>query len=298
MNQEYETQSQDESENTVRPSFGAELRRAREQRGQSVEEVANALFVRPQLIAALESEDLSIFSAPVYAMGLLRSYARLLEIRPDPLLAALEGLERGHEPVLSSVNKISRSASSASGRQFMAGLVVGAVVLVIAVGVGFYQSRDGDNKAASPVTSSEVVGAGTEAGSPADDVKASAAMNDSTVAEPIGGDATTEPGATAVKPDAGEEPDSSTAVAEPEANLLLIFETDSWAEVHDAGGRRLLTRVGRAGQKLSLLGRAPFDVRLGYAPGVRIEYNGMPYVWEQKKGARVAHIQVGAASKP
>lgn len=302
MNQEHDTQSPEETENSARPSFGAELRRVREQSGQTVDEIASALFVRPHLIAALETEDLSVFSAPVYAMGLLRSYSRLLEIRPEPLLAALESMEAGHDPVLTSISKEARSVAAANGRQFRAGLMVGAVVLIIAVVVGFYQSASEDAPM-TPATSSEGAGAEAEpeAGLGPENVKATSDASDSTAPE-LGddskADAVNDSGNADVKADSGDQPSPSTDVAEPEANLLLTFETDSWAEVHDAGGRRLLTRVGRAGQKLSLQGQPPFDVRLGYAPGVRIEYNGQPYVWEQKKGSRVAHLQVGAVSNP
>ncbi len=102
----------------------------------------------------------------------------------------------------------------------------------------------------------------------------------------------------AQKEESEEEASPAEDPKKLEVSLLLIFDTDSWAEVHDAAGRRLLTRVGRAGQKLSLLGEPPFDVRLGYAPGVRIEYNGQPYVWERNKRSRVAHLKVGAAANP
>ncbi|MBI1196147.1 MAG: DUF4115 domain-containing protein [Gammaproteobacteria bacterium] len=307
MNQEHDIHSPDESESTALPSFGTELRKARERAGQSVEEVANALFVRPHLISALENEDLSVFSAPVYAMGLLRSYARLLGIRPEPLLAALEGMEAGHEPVLVSVSHSTRAVTAANSRRSTVGMMVGAGVLLLILGVGLYLNG-GDDEQRNAATGTENTGSGMEQqASVPEDLKATPEEAETAVAESEGDgnlgagiDSRADQAPVAAddaKADAVDEP-TSTDIAKPQASLLLIFETDSWAEVHDAESSRLLTRVGRAGQKLSLQGQPPFDVRLGYAPGVRIEYNGQPYVWEQRKGSRVAHILVGAVNKP
>ena len=301
MNQEHDTLSSLESEDTVPLSFGAELRQAREQGGQTVDEVASVLFVRPQMISALEAEDLTVFSAPVYAIGLLRSYARLLDIPLDPLLAALEAMEVGHEPQLTSISKAVHPAS-VGGRSIAMGLIAVAAIVALGIGVVFFQGGEGDSQ-----DPSDMVAEDTETRSSTNLVDDAASdipdtpLPDSSIVERANIGADVPEGDASAATQADEAVTETAPVEDPRAtdvSLLLIFDTDSWAEVHDAAGRRLLTRIGRAGQKLSLMGQPPFDVRLGYAPGVRIEYNGQPYVWEQSKRSRVAHLQVGAAAKP
>ncbi len=67
-------------------SIGTQLRAAREARGASTSEAAAATRMKVQHIEALEREEFSVFAAPIYARGFLRTYAAYLGISPDPLL--------------------------------------------------------------------------------------------------------------------------------------------------------------------------------------------------------------------
>jgi transcriptional regulator with XRE-family HTH domain len=70
---------------------GAELREARERRGLSIEEVAEATRIPSRYLRALE-EDAPIerFPAPVYARFFLREYARFLGVDDRPLVARFD----------------------------------------------------------------------------------------------------------------------------------------------------------------------------------------------------------------
>ncbi len=57
---------------------GASLRSRREELGKSLAEVARELRLSPNKVEAIESGNLAVFAAPVYAQGYLRNYARLL----------------------------------------------------------------------------------------------------------------------------------------------------------------------------------------------------------------------------
>lgn len=67
-------------------SVGSELREARERRGLSLEEAARATRIRRAVLEALEAEDLARLPPLVYTQGLLRMYARYLELDPEPLV--------------------------------------------------------------------------------------------------------------------------------------------------------------------------------------------------------------------
>ncbi len=72
-----------------------------------------------------------------------------------------------------------------------------------------------------------------------------------------------------------------TYVPGDEHVLAFQFARDSWVEVIDASGARLHQALERAEDQLDVRGAAPFTITLGYAPGVRLEYNGEPVMLAQ-----------------
>jgi cytoskeleton protein RodZ len=66
------------------------------------------------------------------------------------------------------------------------------------------------------------------------------------------------------------------AVAGEALRVDLIFVGDSWVEVTDADGQRLVFGLMRAGRTDSVLGMPPVEVLLGSADAVRLEVNGRP----------------------
>lgn len=71
--------------------FGETLRRRREQRGLSLNDVAVRTRVRKAYLQALEEENLAALPGSAYAIGFLRIYARYLDLAAEPLVAALTG---------------------------------------------------------------------------------------------------------------------------------------------------------------------------------------------------------------
>lgn len=68
-------------------AIGRELSDERIRRGQSLDEVAEALRIRRDYVAALERGDWSGMPGEVYGEGFLRSYARYLDLDPERLVA-------------------------------------------------------------------------------------------------------------------------------------------------------------------------------------------------------------------
>ena len=66
--------------------LGNTLSRARRARAITLEDVERDTHVSRRYLQALENEDFSIFPAPVYARGFLRTYSRYLGLNPDELL--------------------------------------------------------------------------------------------------------------------------------------------------------------------------------------------------------------------
>lgn len=68
---------------------GQRLRKARENAGLSIEDVAARLHMPGRVVRSLEAEDWSRLGAPVFVRGQVRSYSRLLGLTTAPMMDAL-----------------------------------------------------------------------------------------------------------------------------------------------------------------------------------------------------------------
>ena len=77
--------------------FGEPLRRAREARGATLEEVAEKTRISPHHLDALERSDLDALPAGPFGRSYIRSYAEVLGIDPAPVLEAyhVQEIRRG-----------------------------------------------------------------------------------------------------------------------------------------------------------------------------------------------------------
>ena len=76
-------------------SPGARLRTAREERGLSIEEVADRLRLNEALVLAMEEDRFGLLGAPVFARGHLKNYAALVGA---PELEVMAGFDIGDLP--------------------------------------------------------------------------------------------------------------------------------------------------------------------------------------------------------
>jgi cytoskeletal protein RodZ len=79
------------------PGFGAQLRRERERRGFTLEQIADTTRINPRYLKALETDDLSKLPGSVFNKGYVRAYAVAIGADPDPLIEAYSGEERAQQ---------------------------------------------------------------------------------------------------------------------------------------------------------------------------------------------------------
>lgn len=77
-----------EVDNAPLPLPGERLRKAREAKGLSVEDVVAQIRLERKLLEAIESDDYTRLPAPGYVRGYIRTYARFLDLDPGPLVDA------------------------------------------------------------------------------------------------------------------------------------------------------------------------------------------------------------------
>ncbi|MEA1890882.1 MAG: DUF4115 domain-containing protein, partial [Pseudomonadota bacterium] len=80
--------------------------------------------------------------------------------------------------------------------------------------------------------------------------------------------------------DISEVAETKTATPASEQNtssggvLLINYSKDSWTDVRDASGKKLLYRTVKAGEQIALAGDLPISLFFGFAQGVEVKFNG------------------------
>jgi cytoskeleton protein RodZ len=314
-----------EPENIDDTSPGERLKQARLSLGLSVADVSNRLKLSKDKIESLECGDVSDIAVPVFVAGYLRAYARLLELPEEAVLsdfsalpemqssadeaatenAVLDGMAaRPDDEIFTKLPPSGGTSENSYSLLIAIGL---SVLVVAAVYVAILDDESNDNTQTASAVSSEpensapeldadsAVADPVEAAVIAPDAKSSS-VDDAPVGIETPVSATVN--ATDSAKDVGQgEAEQSSSAEEVflQSELTLVFNEDSWVEVTDARGERLIYRLAKAGMSHTVTGVAPFDVQLGYVPGVEIFYGGAPHDLSRYAGRRSARIRVGSA---
>ena len=67
---------------------------------------------------------------------------------------------------------------------------------------------------------------------------------------------------------------ASTAPVAGAGKVNINYVADCWSQVTDGNGKVLFSGLKRKGDTLDVTGKPPFSVRLGYARGAQVTYNG------------------------
>jgi cytoskeleton protein RodZ len=141
-------------------SFGDRLRREREQRGISLNDVALATKIRAGLLQALEEEKFERLPGGIFNKGFVRAYARHLGIDEEqaiadymaasgdgPIRRIPEGARVEPEPRIQLVKEErAEKQGSLNPRGLLAGL---AVLVVVFAAAWFYYHREREHEASS-----------------------------------------------------------------------------------------------------------------------------------------------------
>lgn len=116
--------------------FGILLRRARERRGLSQQDVVRTTRIAERWLPALEEARLDLLPAPVFVTGYVRSYARLVGLDEGDLVERYQGLiqQRGEQLVQAALLEEPAPAPGLSPQQrralVLGGCLVGALALL------------------------------------------------------------------------------------------------------------------------------------------------------------------------
>lgn len=114
-----------------------------------------------------------------------------------------------------------------------------------------------------PATATELLEQNPPAGQAAPAEQAPAAPAESTA-----------PAAPAAQAPAAAAAQPQTPAAAGEGLISVKFTADCWIQVTDANGKVVASGLKRSGDSLDVRGQAPMELRLGFARGAQVTYNG------------------------
>jgi cytoskeleton protein RodZ len=305
--------TESEAQNHETDSVGGILKFLRNRENLSVQEVATRLHLEPRIIESLEHDAYDQLPASIYVRGYIRNYSKLVGADAEHLIRLYDQADVEEEPeIIPEVRHPAQTSSSDKPVKVVTYLI--SLILVILL-IAWWQSnfliKDlgvAAGKAAAPAAAGKE--STTEA--PAFDYHFDVVPGSTNPfyrakqeQEPAAA-AATEEGAPEVKPEEGPVDTTEAATPPPPREPRTIISNttgpdtirmqltaDSWIEVTDADGQRVFFSLGRAGDTLILHGTAPFSVLLGYAQGVKMEYNGQPFDLATYSRSGVSHFTLG-----
>jgi cytoskeleton protein RodZ len=284
-------------------AVGGRLAQLREAKGWSVDDVSARLKVAPPKLRALEAGDISHLPGLTFALGVVRSYAKMLGVDPAPFAQALRR-ERGEPAVdlslpASSGTDLPRGRLSISlggssrGRSWLWGAAAAVVALIAAA--MWHTGGDSSNwlarlksGVAESASGVQVAQGASEAGGNAEAASAAAVDASASAGAPAGA-STVSPAAVAASPvvvaQAAQPPavaasaasaaavaaaaqPASVAVAAGQSMIELKVKQDSWFGVRDRTGKELFSGLVHAGEAKQVAGDPPLKVTIGNKAGL------------------------------
>ena len=243
-------------------SPGRTLAAARAELKLSVADVSQQIKYGVKQIAAIEADDYAKLPGTTFVRGMIRSYAKLLQLDPQPLLAEL-----GQRDIPATVAVNLRTSeqepfledSRKSNRIYVL-LSTAALLAVAAVAYEWYLSPPSTGevvtitrkvpKTAAAQTPPEQVGAGEQPGA-----TGAQTLEQQSQATPV---------------------PASALGSRGSKRIQLEFNQQSWVEIKEAHGKILMSQLNPAGSTQSVEGDPPFELVIGNAASVRLKYNDAP----------------------
>lgn len=257
------------------PLPGCFLREAREARNLTVFEVAQSLKFSARQIEALEADDYAALPpGATFQRGFVRGYAKLLKLDPLPLVAMLDVRTPAALPDVRAPQNMGVAATPvAAGRRSSRPMLLGSAALA-AVAVAFAGWRYlGTPVNSAAVNSAPVVAAGGDA------------------------PATLRPPEIRVEPAPAAEAAGQAVSAAAKAitpadlhQLVFAFQDKSWVEVTDATQKIIFSAENAPGTRQAVSGKPPFQIVIGNAAKVELQYDDRQIDLKPYTRAEVARL--------
>jgi len=240
--------------------LGEILKAAREERGLTLAEVEAAIHIRRHLLEALEQDNFNRFPSPVVTRGLIRNYAKYLDLDPIEALTLYDG--NGVVPVKGQrltpdgieFMSLSMAPRSFINWEFIIGVVLGFAIIGSVAYYWFYGPS--------------FTQPSTVAATPTKTPRATGISQDSALLLPT---ATPPPTNT---PTPIPPTNTPTPVVFTGVNVELVIRQPSWVQIL-ADDEQLFEGILQPGQNPSWSGQRRVAIRAGNGGGVEVIVNGV-----------------------
>ncbi len=259
---------------------GEQLAYYRVQKRLSKQHVADKLYLSLHVVKLLEADDYSQLPPPIFVRGYIRNYSKILEISAEPLV---EAYERRASKKYSPTNirpQVKKEDETSSGDSWFK-ILTSVILMVALVLMALWQIYPPDSTFITP-----------EEDNPEETVIAIHSIpietngsegNENTYTPPSEDNGETEN--TSDNPDNGNTSTETQTTPVENANTAqqetvnsntfsLSLTRDTWMRINDASGKALFNGIGKAGKQVSIEGKPPFNLKVGHAQGVTLEYKG------------------------
>ncbi len=261
-------------------SFGENLRREREMRGVTLEEISAATRISVRFLQAIESEEFPKLPGGIFSRSFVRSYARYLGLDEEHILSEYQLVAEPREDFSLKRLGLTRPARDGkSSRSPVLTFVVAGVFLAGGYAVYHYSRRVNESViqnaarvAAAPAPNQPQTGSApaTPAAPPA--AAATPAPVPTSGVEPST-QGSSEAGTAPPSPST-PEPDAAKPAEPKEGLVLQVAATERvWVGVQ-ADGRTALQRILNPHEVETVKARQFFDVTIGNAEGIILTLNG------------------------
>ncbi len=269
------------------PGIGTALRKARIQKGLSLEEVEQETKIRKRYLDGLEREDYDLLPAAVYVQGFLKTYANYLGLDGDAISQEFKRSQTPQEsdsysaPVKSDFDEplinpggVTRSRRRGISSGTIVTAVVALLVLFLVVG-GLYFVGRGSQQASE--TNPPQVEPAAQRGQTDDNGQASADDDPpaaaETTQEPALNQETTAETTTEGRPETTSENTTEPTPSDTLRVEIQVEERPSWLEVR-ADGERIFVRVAEPGFLETFEAQRRLKLTTGDAGAVSASVNG------------------------
>ncbi|PYY02065.1 MAG: hypothetical protein DMG64_12755 [Acidobacteria bacterium] len=269
--------------------FGEKMRREREMRDVSLEEISESTKIGTRSLRALEEEDFDKLPGGIFNKGFVQAYSRFLGLDEEQAVADFDQAWREHQSAkgpLVELQPESQPEEPATSSNQM--LLMAAIVLLAVVALGYsvkrYLSVRGESSAASQPEVQQVASSSSEARqqplSPASSPISKPAVPSNVDSEP--NQAKGHPSRADSSPEKlntvqTKTTNSTEAAAARASNSAILLQVtaleDSWLSV-SADGKSLGQGILNAQKSRTIRANKEVRLRVGNVAGVEVSFNG------------------------
>ena len=253
--------SEESAINQAAKELGALLKAKRTEKNIAIGEVAERLKFSAKQIESLESGDYKGLPEPIFVKGFIKTYGRFLGLDTDQVTSLLNEVFPSQVSAAPAATAIENQTSlnfqdQKKSKSFPKWLPLVVVAALVVGAVYLWQSKSTEQNRQQEKSTLEV-----------GDVAQPQLATDNVQVVPMKASATASAPVSASAPAA-----ASAAVADGSIQIKVRYRSN--LIVTDADGTPLHSGIVASNSSHQFKGKAPYQVRIGYATGSEISFNG------------------------